>query len=87
MNAKQELLDCITRFELADILSAEIKFEYDEFTLSEGYTDLEYEEFLSFIDRHYDNGYGLQELFGHICFEDCILTRAEYDGSEWWDVQ
>lgn len=86
MNAKQELLDCIARFELSDILSAEIKFEFDEFTLSEGYSLSEYEEFLSFLDRDYDEGYGLQELFGYIIFEDCMLSRAEYDGSEWWDV-
>ena len=33
----------------------------------------------------YDDGYGLQELYGVIVFNDhSWLTRGEYDGSEWW---
>lgn len=34
---------------------------------------------------NYDNGYGIQELFGTIVFKDGTwLDRGEYDGSEWW---
>lgn len=36
---------------------------------------------------YYDNGYGGQEVAGDlvICFNDgSWLSRAEYDGSEWW---
>lgn len=34
---------------------------------------------------NYDNGYGLQQLFGEIVFKDgSWLSRREYDGSEWW---
>ena len=33
----------------------------------------------------YYDGYGMQELYGVIVFNDhSWLTRGEYDGSEWW---
>ena len=33
----------------------------------------------------YYDGYGMQELYGVIVFNDhSWLTREEYDGSEWW---
>ena len=36
----------------------------------------------------YDSGYGGQELFGCVVFNDNTwLTRGEYDGSEWWEYQ
>lgn len=39
----------------------------------------------SIIDFNYDSGYGGQELYGCIVFEDgSWLERGEYDGSEWW---
>jgi hypothetical protein len=51
-----------------------------------GYTQEEYDVFLHFLDREYHNGYGGQELFGTIWFEnDRWSDRGEYDGSEWWD--
>lgn len=38
----------------------------------------------------YDNGFGIQCLFGEIDFlyeeEPLWLTRQEYDGSEWWEI-
>ena len=34
----------------------------------------------------YYNGYGGQELYGVVVFNDHTwLTRGEYDGSEWWE--
>ena len=34
----------------------------------------------------YYNGYGSQELFGIVYFNDNTwLERGEYDGSEWWE--
>lgn len=34
---------------------------------------------------NYDNGYGMQQLFGTIVFKDGTwLKRSEYNGSEWW---
>lgn len=34
----------------------------------------------------YDDGFGLQQLFGTIVFKDGTwMERREYDGSEWWE--
>lgn len=36
----------------------------------------------------YDDGFGVQELFGYILFNDNTwLERYEYDGSEWWEYK
>ena len=57
-----------------------------KFFLTTGYTEDEYNQFLSDIDREYNNGYGGQELDGMIWYEDGTwTTRGEYDGSEWWE--
>ena len=41
-------------------------------------------ETLKSID--YNDGFGTQELFGNIVFNDFTwLERREYDGSEWWE--
>ena len=46
----------------------------------------EYEDFLKSLDFDYDAGYGVQELFGTIWYEDGTWSsRGEYDGSEWWE--
>jgi len=51
------------------------------------YTNEEYEKFLESLDFMYDSGYGGQNLFGTIWFEDCTWAdRGEYDGSEWWQL-
>ena len=56
------------------------------FALTTGYTEDEYKQFLSDIDKTYNNGYGGQELDGMIWYEDGTWTsRGEYDGSEWWN--
>ena len=56
--------------------------------LKENHTEEEFHQFLKDMDFMYDAGYGGQELHGTIWFEttDCWLTRGEYDGSEWWDL-
>ena len=61
-----------------------------KFSLTTGYTEDEYNQFLSDIDKTYNNGYGSQQLDGIIWYEDGTwtifpATRGEYDGSEWWD--
>lgn len=39
----------------------------------------------NFLNIEYDSGYGNQELDGVVLFSDNTwLSRAEYDGSEWW---
>lgn len=56
--------------------------------LKVGHTIEELEEFFFEMDFLYDAGWGSQELHGTIWFEttDSWLTRGEYDGSEWWDL-
>ena len=45
------------------------------------------EKFLNELDFCYDNGYGIQELFGILWFEDDIWAdRDEYDGAECWEI-
>ena len=62
--------------------------EKDEtFELPLLYSDEQYQDFLKFLDRDYDDGYGGQQLFGIIVCEDGVwLDRGEYDGSEWWNL-
>jgi hypothetical protein len=51
-----------------------------------GYTQEEHDVFTQSIDREYDAGYGGQQLFGTIWYQDGTWSsRGEYDGSEWWD--
>lgn len=53
-----------------------------------GYSDTEYNNFLSLLNFEYDSGYGSQELGGVIWYEDGSWSdRGEYDGSEWWQYQ
>ena len=61
--------------------------ECKTYILKQGYTKEEYNIFLESLNFTYDDGYGGQELFGIIWCEDSTwLSRGEYDGSEWWEV-
>jgi len=56
-----------------------------EYFLSCDYTPAEYDAFLQSLDFEYDNGFGLQELFGIIWYTDGTWSeRYEYDGEEEW---
>ena len=56
--------------------------------LKNGYSDKDLELFLALINFRYDSGYGGQELYGTIWYEDGTWSnRGEYDGSEWWEYQ
>ena len=89
MNAREELIKLVSN----KIKCAQIQYGYDwgnqeqtHFVLKVGYSDEEYEQFLKSLDFNYDNGYGGQQLFGIVWFEDGTwLERGEYDGSEWWE--
>lgn len=53
--------------------------------LPKGHTAEQLEAFIDSLDFDYDNGYGMQELYGTVWLSDgSWLTRCEYDGSEWW---
>lgn len=53
--------------------------------LFEGHSKAELDAILEKLDFAYDAGWGTQELFGTIWFDDGTWSeRGEYDGSEWW---
>jgi len=40
------------------------------------------------LNFEYDNGFGVQELYGYVLLDDNDwLERHEYDGSEWWEYK
>ncbi len=87
-NARQELEGFVirmdSRIKCADILldNGDLK----KIQLKVGYTVDEYKEFWGDLDFNYYSGYGGQELYGTVWFEDGTwMTRREYDGSEWWE--
>jgi len=52
------------------------------------YTPEDFKEFLKYLDFEYDRGFGLQEIFGTVWFEDGTWAeRGEYDGAEWWELR
>ena len=68
------------------MIAAYIEF-YGEFKLKPLYTKSDYDNFLKFLDREYDGGFGGQVLHGIIfCENDTWFDRGEYDGSEWWEI-
>lgn len=91
INAKEELLHVI-EYEQVKVIGAVVQFgdygdDIDSFSLPLLYTEQDWENFLKFLDRDYDSGYGGQNLFGTVVCEDGIwFDRGEYDGSEWWET-
>lgn len=96
VNAKEELLNLITARNLT-ILKIDIRYEHIDCNSSCDELNFEYNTItkhittLDELDFDYDSGYGIQELFGVVYCKDsdgnpAWLTRAEYDGSEWWIV-
>ena len=93
-NAKQELLDTMG-LNIANLRCATIThnpFDWSDETppkkmvLKEGYTQADLDEFISKLDFEYDGGYGSQELFGMVWFNNGYwMDRYEYDGAERWD--
>ena len=96
MNAKKEFLDLVGNRSVVCATVATTEDVWDEnfghegeliksYLLRKGYSHEDFMKFVDSLDFDYDNGYGLQELFGTIWFTDGTwATRGEYDGSEWW---
>lgn len=60
--------------------------EKEKAVLKVDHSDEDYLRFLQDLDFEYDDGFGSQELYGTIWFEDGTWSeRGEYDGSEWWE--
>ena len=94
-NAKTEFLNHIG-YSTSKVICAQIQrgdnYDVDEeiternFILTTGYSQEDWIDFLSKIDFFYHSGYGGQELFGTIWYENGTWSdRGEYDGSEWWN--
>jgi hypothetical protein len=92
-NAKQEFLDHISERCVGGrtVRCAQIKL-YNaknkvEAILPVGYTPEDLEEFLKEINLEYNDGYGGQNLYGTIWYNDGVTwsSRFEYNGSECWD--
>ena len=82
INAKEELISHIK----------DRKVEFVSIAISKGYDEPPVQikgalnDVLSQMNFSYDNGWGGQELFGYIWYEDGSWSeRGEYDGSEWWE--
>jgi len=79
MNAKEELLPYFEEFK---VKCASVEGQ----SLKIGYSKQDKENFLNSLDFEYDDGYGSQNLYGTVWFENGTwLSRGEYDGSEWWE--
>lgn len=96
MNAKGELIQHTNYIMTYHPNSVKVKCAYIEslLYLQENrkhelgcyYNEEEYTQFLNSLDFEYDAGYGTQELYGTIWYEDGTWsTRWEYDGSEGWE--
>ena len=96
INAKLELLDHLKnkpKLKCAEII-IEKESDFDSQTIISlkcEYTSKDLENFLENIDFDYNNGFGGQEIFGTLWFEDGNWSeRGEYDGNEqsfyclWW---
>jgi hypothetical protein len=84
VNAKSEFL-AFTKDKAIKCVYITKYSEERESILKVGHTEEEYQAFLETLDYEYDRGFGLQEVFGTIWFEDGTwCDRWEYDGSEGW---
>ena len=87
-NAKTEFLEELKEQENRKLLCAKIGHETSvlNIILKKRYTKKDFDEFLQELDFEYDSGYGDQEVFGIIWFDDGTwCERYEYDGSEHWE--
>jgi hypothetical protein len=88
ISAKEELVRKLKEVKYMHnevIYCASIYFSGRTFELNEGYSVDEFKLFLDSIDFEYDNGYGVQNLYGTVWLTNRTwLEREEYDGAEGW---
>ncbi len=88
MNAKQEFI-AHTKGKKIKCASLSSEHYYNnklDYGLKVNFSEPDYQDFLKQLDFDYDSGYGGQELYGIIWYEDGTWSsRGEYDGSEWWE--
>jgi hypothetical protein len=88
-NAKIEFLNHISN---RGVICASIRRGYDwdsdstVFNLTTGWTKEDWDNFLSDLDFDYDSGYGTQNLFGTIWYEDGNYTKFRQNyKNEWYE--
>lgn len=84
VNVKDELKDHVNGMVVVavDVQAAHVQGNY-QFRQGDNW-----EKFLQSLDWEYDNGYGSQELFGTIWYQDGTWSdRSESDGLEWWEYR
>lgn len=91
-NAKKEFLDHTRdnpRVACAEISKGDCWVASEEkVMLRKDYSEQDFNDFLDKLNFEYDSGYGGQELFGVIWYEDGTWSeRGEYDGAEWWEYK
>lgn len=85
MNAKQEIIQHIGE---RDVKWVHVQFGDEFMTENPIIISGKLQHVLKLLDFQYDSGYGCQELFGNIWYEDGSWSeRGEYDGSEWWEYK
>ena len=96
-NAKKELVEALD--DLTKKYSVSVKcawMTYKDYSgtnkvhayLPVGFNTGELVDFLREIDFDYDDGWGTQEVFGLVWFDDgSWMERGEYDGAEWWEYR
>jgi hypothetical protein len=86
-NAKQEFISHIGNRKVKCVNLYRNNYDDGEaFELGCGYNIDEWNNFLEKLDFNYDSGYGSQQIFGTIWYEDETWSdRGEYDGSEWYE--
>ncbi len=99
-NAMQEFIDILNPkyhndTKVQDLIKCAVIIhgdeDYDEnctiYKLKCSHTDQELLDFINSLNFEYNAGYGGQQLFGTIWLTNgSWITRGEYDGSEWWEV-
>jgi hypothetical protein len=91
MNCKEEFLNTIkTKPKVIwSVVYARINVEKRIINiLPPEYTDDDFKVFLDKFDFEYDNGYGLQMIYGYIVYADNSWSeRFSYDGKECWSYK
>ena len=84
INAREEFLKALGEdYGISDIIAYRVQFPREDKECK----GTDPEKLLAYLDRQYDDGYGCQELFGTVLLKDGVwMTRGEYDGSEWWEL-
>ncbi len=83
MNARIELQNILQSGVI--LIAANVTLTEETFILYKDHSKEDIQDFWSFLDREYDQGYGEQQLTGYVWLSDgSWLQRQSYDGSEYW---